>query len=166
MDLINLFAQYGAWSWIVGGLVLLAIELVAPGGVFVWLGGAAIVTGLITLVPPLGLFALFVPFGLPIQFAIFGVLSVLALMGWIGMRRRVPPETDSPFLNKRAARHLGKEGFLSEPIIGRTGRMELGDTVWLVTGPDLPAGHRVRVTGHKGTTLEVESAEPQRVESA
>ena len=38
MDLINLFGEYVPWSWIVGGLVLLGIELVAPGGVFVWLG--------------------------------------------------------------------------------------------------------------------------------
>lgn len=166
MDLLNLFAQYGAWSWIVGGLVLLAIELVAPGGVFVWLGTAAIVTGLITLVPPMGLFALIVPFGLPSQFAIFGVLSILALMGWISMRRRAQPETDSPFLNQRAARQQGKEGFLSEPITGQFGRMELGDGVWRVKGPDLPVGHRVRIIGHEGTTLLVESAEKERTGSA
>ncbi len=166
MDLLDLFAQYGAWSWIVGGLVLLAIELFAPGGVFIWLGGAAVVTGLITLVPPLGLLALVVPFGLPIQFAIFGVLSIVALMGWISVRRRAPPETDSPFLNKRAARQQGKEGFLSEPIIGDSGRMELGDGVWRVRGPQLPAGHRVRIIGHQGTVLLVESAEDERTESA
>ncbi len=151
MDLINLFAQYGAWSWIIGGLVLLAIELVAPGGVFVWLGGAAVVTGLITLVTP---------FGLPIQFAIFGILSIIGLVLWISLRRRVTPETDSPFLNKRAERHVGKEGFLSEPIVGHKGRMELGDTVWRVKGPELPVGHRVRIIGNDGTTLEVESADP------
>ncbi|HHG89990.1 MAG TPA: NfeD family protein [Devosia sp.] len=157
MDLINLFEQYGAWSWIVGGLVLLAIELIAPGGVFVWLGGAAVVTGLITLVSP---------FSLPVQFAIFGVLSLIALVLWIKLRKQVSPETDSPFLNKRAARHVGKEGFLSEPIIGHKGRMELGDTVWRVKGPELPAGHRVRVIGNDGTTLEVESAEPQQTGTA
>ncbi len=157
MDLINLFAQYGAWSWIVGGLVLLAIELIAPGGIFVWLGGAAVVTGLIALVTP---------FGLPIQFAIFGLLSIIALALWINLRRRITPETDSPFLNKRAARHVGKEGFLSEPIIGNTGRMELGDTVWRVKGPELPAGHRVRIVGNDGTTLEVVSAEPEQTGTA
>ena len=153
MDLINLFGQYVPWSWIVGGLVLLAIELVAPGGVFVWFGGAAIVTGLVTLVFPLGL---------PFQFAIFGMLSLVALAGWIAWRRQVQPETDSPFLNNRAARLVGKEGFLSEPILGETGRMELGESVWRVTGPELPTGHRVRVVGHKGTVLNVESAETER----
>ncbi len=162
MDLLNLFAQYGPWSWIVFGLVLLGIELIAPGGIFVWLGAAAVATGLITMVPPMGLFGMLVPFGLPTQFAIFGVLSIVALVGWIRMRRKIQPETDSPFLNDRAGRFVGKEGFLSEPIRGERGRMEIGESVWRVTGPDLPAGHRVRVIGYKGTLLEVESAETDR----
>lgn len=153
MDLINLFGEYVPWSWIVGGLVLLAIELIAPGGVFVWLGGAAIVTGLFTLTTS---------FGLPVQFAIFGVLSILGIAGWVAIRRRAPPETDAPFLNKRVERFVGKEGFLSEPIRGEKGRMEIGESVWRVTGPELPAGHRVRIVGHKGTLLTVESAEEDR----
>jgi len=156
MDLLSFFAEFGAWSWIVGGLVLLAIELVAPGGVFVWLGGAAIITGLFTMVNPLSQ---------PFQFALFGSLSLLFLIAWIKIRRRSPPETDSPHLNKRTERHLGKEGFLSEPIVGETGRMELGESVWRVTGPELPAGHRVRVVGSKGAMLEVVSAEEKRTET-
>lgn len=158
MDIINLFSEYVPWSWIVGGLVLLAVELVAPGGVFLWLGGSAIVTGLITLIAP---------FSVPFQFVIFGALSIGAIAGWLAYRRRVQPLTDAPFLNDRAGRFVGKEGFLSEPILGQRGRMELGDSVWRVTGPELPAGHRVRVVGHKkGNILEVESAETDRVVSA
>jgi len=153
MDLLNLFGEHVPWSWIVGGFVLLAIELFAPGGVFVWLGGAAVVTGLITIL---------VPLGLPVQFAVFGVLSVLGIASWIAMRRRTPPETDAPFLNKRVERVVGKEGFLSEPIRGEKGRMEIGESVWRVTGPELPAGHRVRIVGYKGTLLTVESAEEER----
>jgi len=157
MDLIEFISQYGPWSWIVAGLVLLAIELVAPGGVFIWLGAAAVVTGLITLL---------VALSLALQWAIFGGLSIIGLASWVAIRRRAQPETDSPFLNKRAARQEGKEGFLSEPIIGNTGRMELGDGVWRVKGPKLPAGHRVRIIGHDGTTLIVESAEKERTGTA
>ncbi|VAW19716.1 hypothetical protein MNBD_ALPHA12-1552 [hydrothermal vent metagenome] len=153
MDLIAFVSQYGPWSWVVAGLVLLAVELVAPGGVFVWLGLAAVVTGLITL---------FAPLALAVQWAIFGVLSLIGLASWVTIRRRAQPETDSPFLNQRAARQEGKEGFLSEPIIGGVGRMELGDGVWRVKGPQLPAGHRVRIIGHQGTVLLVESAEDER----
>lgn len=156
MDLINLAVEYGPWSWIVGGLILLAIELLAPGGVFVWFGSAAVVTGLATFA---------IPMGWPVQWAVFGVLSVLGLAGWLAMRARKPAESDSPFLNRRSARLVGQQGLLSEPLTGGSGRMELGDTVWRVTGPNLPVGHRVRVVGHKGAILEVESAETERVET-
>ena len=39
-------ASYGPWSWIVAGVVLLALELVVPGGFLLWLGVAGIITGL------------------------------------------------------------------------------------------------------------------------
>ena len=48
MDIIAFVAQYGLWSWVVGGLVLLALELVVPGGIFLWLGIAAVVTGILS----------------------------------------------------------------------------------------------------------------------
>ena len=37
----------GPWSWIILGLVLMGLELVAPGAFLVWLGLAAVLTGLI-----------------------------------------------------------------------------------------------------------------------
>ncbi len=70
MELLKLIAAYGGWAWVVGGLVLLALELVVPGGVFVWLGASAVVTGLL---------ALLMPIGWPLQFLIFGVLALLSV---------------------------------------------------------------------------------------
>ena len=45
MQIIELVASYGPWSWMVAGLVLLALELVVPGGFFLWLGISGLVTG-------------------------------------------------------------------------------------------------------------------------
>ena len=70
MQVIDFIATHGAWSWVVAGLVLLALELVVPGGVLIWLGGAALVTG--------GL-ALFVSIFWPLQFVIFGVLALCSI---------------------------------------------------------------------------------------
>ena len=53
MELFSLFIEYGAWSWLIIGFVLLALELLLPGGVFVWLGIAAIVTALVRFVVPI-----------------------------------------------------------------------------------------------------------------
>jgi membrane protein implicated in regulation of membrane protease activity len=47
---------------------------------------------------------------------------------------------------------------LNEPIRDGYGRLSLGDTVWRVAGPDLPAGQKVRVISADGAVLKVESA--------
>lgn len=148
MQIIELIGSYGGWSWIVAGLVLLALELVVPGGVLLWLGIAALATG--------GL-ALLTPIYWPVQFLIYGILALVALGLWLKLRP-AERQTDRPLLNRRAARYLGREVELSEPLTAGAGRVALDDTVWRVTGPDLPAGTRVRVTGADGAVLTVEAA--------
>jgi inner membrane protein len=148
MQIIALISSYGGWSWIVAGLALLALELVVPGGVLLWLGIAALVTG--------GL-ALALPIYWPVQFLIYGVLALVALGLWLKLRP-TERQTDRPLLNHRAARYIGREAELSEPMSGGTGRIALDDTVWRVAGPDLPAGTRVKVTGTDGAVLTVEAA--------
>lgn len=147
MDLIALIAGYGAWSWIVAGLVLLALELVVPGGVLVWLGAAALVTGGLTMV---------LPIYWPLQFVLYGVLALLAIWLWLKLRRGEEP-TDNPFLNNRASRFVGQEAVLNEPIRGGFGRLALDDTTWRVAGPDLEAGQRVRIVRADGAVLTVEA---------
>lgn len=148
MNVIAWIASYGAWSWIVAGLVLLALELVVPGGVLVWLGAAALVTGGLALVFPIYW---------PLQFVIYGVLALCAI--WLWLRLRPTEQTsDNPYLNNRAQRYVGQVVQLNEPIRGGTGRVALDDTTWRVTGPDLDAGARVRITGADGAVLKVEAA--------
>lgn len=149
MDLIAFVVEYGPWSWIVGGMVLLAIELVVPGGIVVWLGVAAIAVGAISLVQPMSW---------PIQWVLYGVLSVASLVVWLNFsRRNRGEESDRPFLNRRASRFIGSEVVLKDAIVAGYGRVELGDTVWRVAGPDLPVGARVRIIGHDAATLRVEA---------
>jgi membrane protein implicated in regulation of membrane protease activity len=150
MDLIALFVEYGGWSWVIAGIVLLAIELIAPGGVFLWLGGAAIVTGLISL---MGFTSV------AFQAGIFGALGLASIFFWLRYaRKRGVPESDSPLLNQRAARLVGTMPILSEPIENGYGRVQIADSHWRVSGPDLPNGAKVRVVGFKGAVLEVEAA--------
>ncbi len=148
MQIIDFIAQNGAWSWIVGGLVLLGLELVLPGGVLIWLGAAAMVTGALSL---------FVTVFWPLQFVIFGVLALVAI--WLWLRFRGPgPVSDRPFLNQRAQRYIGREVLLEHAIQDGNGRLNLDDTTWRVTGPDLPAGVKVRIVSADGAELTVEPA--------
>lgn len=149
MDLIALIAQYGAWSWVIGGLVLLALELVVPGGIFIWLGGAAVATGILSALIP--------AISGPWQFLIFGVLSVASIFVWLRIRPH-GEKTDRPFLNRRAERFVGQEVVLDEPIRDGFGRVALGDTTWRVQGPDLAAGQKVRIIDADGALLKVEAA--------
>jgi membrane protein implicated in regulation of membrane protease activity len=150
VQLFDLFVTYGAWSWLIVGLVLLGCELLLPGNVFIWLGAAAIVTALVRFV---------LPIDWPHQFGVFGILGLLAVLFWLRViRPRGGEETDRPLLNRRADRHIGEELVLSEPISGGVGRLPIGDTVWRIAGPDLPAGRKVRVVGHEGSVLRVEAA--------
>jgi membrane protein implicated in regulation of membrane protease activity len=69
------------------------------------------------------------------------------------------PQSDRPFLNRRAEALVGQEFVLHEPISEGAGHIRVADSIWRVAGPDLPAGSRVKVTGvEKGVLLRVEPA--------
>jgi inner membrane protein len=149
MQVIDFLAAYGPWSWMVAGLVLLALELVAPGGILIWMGVAGIVTGLIVL---------FYPLDWPVQWLIFGVLSLASILAWLRLPRNRTVQSDRPYLNRRADRFTGQLATLEEPIVDGFGRLVLDDTVWRVAGPDLAVGARVRIVGNNGAVLQVEKA--------
>jgi membrane protein implicated in regulation of membrane protease activity len=65
------------WVWVVAGLAIGAVELLAPGYIFVGFGIGALAVGGLVWAGAVG------P-SVPVQLALFAVLSVLA---WLGMRR-------------------------------------------------------------------------------
>lgn len=139
------------WHWMILGLALAVVEVLAPGTFFLWLGIAAGVTGLILLAAP-GLAWEF-------QLLVFGLLSVAAVAGGRYWVRRHPTRSEDPTLNRRGQQYVGRVFTLAEAIVDGRGRVKVGDSLWRVAGPDLPAGARVKVTGIAGTVLEVEKAE-------
>ncbi|MEO5807365.1 NfeD family protein [Devosia sp.] len=149
MQLVALIASYGAWSWIVAGIVLLGLELVAPGGFLLWLGISGIATGIVGFIHPLDW---------PWQWLLFGVLGLVSIALWVRFNRGRGQVSDRPYLNRRADRFIGHEAMLEQAIVDGFGRVALGDTVWRVAGPDLPIGARVRIVGADGAVLKVEAA--------
>ncbi len=149
MVLLDLFINYGPWAWFVLGLVLLALELVVPGGWFLWLGAGGIVTGLLAFIPGITW---------PLQVTIFGALALVIVVGWTLIARTRKPRSDRPLLNKRAETFIGHEAVIEEPIVNGYGRLNLGDSSWRIAGPDLAVGRRVRVVGADGALLKVEAA--------
>lgn len=147
--ILDLVKSLGGWSWWVLGLVLLGIEVLAPGFFFLWFGIAAILVGVS---------ALLIDWPWQTQVLGFVVLSVITAL--IGRRfaGTSDEETADPHLNLRASRLAGRTFVLSEPIVEGSGRVRIDDSVWQVRGPDAPAGTRVVVTGADGAVLEVKAA--------
>lgn len=138
------------WHWWVLAAALVAIEVFAPGVVFLWLGIAAALVGLIALLVP-GL-------GWPLQILAFAVLSILSVYAGRRFIRNRGVTSDEPLLNQRSQRYVGKVFTVSEAIVNGVGKVQVGDSHWLAEGPDTKVGAKVQVTGADGARLKVERA--------
>jgi len=147
--MLSLALSFGFWDWFILAAVLLLLEVMAPGTFMLWLGLAAILVGLISF---------FVDWGWQYQCVAFAAFAIAAIPLWRRLGARASAPTDQPFLNRRADAFIGREFTLAKPIVDRSGTIGIGDTVWRVTGPDCPAGTRVRVAGVDGPMLHVEIA--------
>ena len=138
------------WDWLAFGTVLLILEVFGAGGYLLWIGLAAAAVGLLTyLLPDL-------PWAW--QFFAFALLSLLTAVFWWRRQRSAAKPSDVPGLNRRGSEFLGRTFVLHEAIVGGRGKIKTGDTLWLVSGPELPAGAEVRVIGQDGVLLKVEAA--------
>ena len=135
------------WLWLIGGVLLLILEVIAPGFFLVFLGAAAIATGLFTVLFDLGAAA---------EFALFALYAVIAVM--VGRRfyaNRTSDSTD-PLLNDRAGRLVGKVVTVVAAVDDQSGRVRVGDSEWSARGGPAAVGERVRITGVEGNCLTVE----------
>ncbi|MES0811870.1 NfeD family protein [Roseibium sp. SCPC15] len=139
-------AALGPWSWFVLGLILLGLEILAPGTIFLWFGLSALVVGVVALT--LGL-------SWQVHVALFLVLSLVSLLVGRRMMARMASERGDPGLNKRGSRYIGREFTLATPLNEGAGNLSIDDTIWRITGPDLPAGTKVRVESIDGARLVV-----------
>lgn len=138
----------GAWNWIIAGLLMMGIELLAPGLFFIWLGLAALATGITVAVFGLG----WMPAAL-----VFAGLAVASVFGGRALMRArgSEPET-AAHLNALSRNLIGQTFRLDEAIRDGKGRIRIGDTVWQAKGEDAAAGDKVRVVRLDGSSLVVE----------
>ena len=151
--MMALIEAFGAWSWVIFGLVLLGLEIIAPGTFFLWFGLSAMVVGAITLVvgPDNAVWVW------QFQLVVFLALSlVTAIVGRRMMVRKGWDKSENPTLNARGAQLVGRTAVLSGAISQGRGRAKIDDTIWQVSGPDIEQGSQVVIVGYNGGVLEVE----------
>ncbi len=142
--------RWDVFGWAAMAMLLFAAEALAPGAFMLWLGFAAAAVFLVVWIFP-------VEIPILAQAAAFVVLSFVSIQVYrTWFRGRDKDNSDQPALNRRTAALVGRVVPLERAIVDGRGRVQIADAYWDVTGPDLPAGTPVRISGGDAMTLQVE----------
>ena len=139
------------WLWMIGGVILLIAEILAPGFFLVFIGAAAIATGAFTL-----LFGL----GVAPQLALFALYAFIAFMVGRKIYANQDVEGLDTLLNDRSAQLVGKVVTVVRAVDEQDGRVRVGDSEWSARGGPAAPGARVRIVAVDGNCLKVE-AQPE-----
>src|SRR3978361_1262642 len=92
----EMFSTLGTWNWLIFGLILMGLELLAPGIFLFWLGLAALLGGLLSCV-------FNVHPSWQLQILMFAVFAAAAVPLWRRVaRKHTAASKSNPFLNKRS----------------------------------------------------------------
>ena len=136
------------WLWMIGGVLLLIFEIIAPGFFLVFIGAAAMATGAFALLFGLGTVA---------QLALFALYALLAVMVGRRFYANAARHGGDPLLNDRSARLVGKVVTVVAAVDEHGGRVQVGDGQWSARGGPAGPGEQVRITGVEGNCLKVEA---------
>lgn len=140
--------QLDFWHWWIIGIILIILELFAPGAFFLWMGIAAGLVGLILVVAP--------EMTWQYQFIVFAVVSVVSIVVWRNYLNKHPTETDRPTLNMRGEQYVGRTFTLTEPVVNGVGKIKVDDTMWKIEGADCNSGTKVKIIKTDGAVFKVE----------
>lgn len=148
--MLSWLGSFGGWSWVVLGLLLIGGETLAPGIFLIWLGLAALMTGVVVGLADINWQA---------AALVFAGLSLLSVAAGRLLTRRKSDEPDAATgLNDRARNLIGRVFTLQATMTGGEGRIRIDDSSWRIVGPELLAGSTVKVVRVEGATLVVEKA--------
>jgi len=139
------------WYWVVGGIVLILLELAIPSFFVIWFGlGALLVAGALLLVEDISLTT---------QLVLWSLSSVAMTALWFGVFR---PGRQKTLVGTAAGEVLGEVGLLVSAVAPfERGRVRfqkpiLGAEEWsCLAEAEIPAGARVRVVSIEGSYVKV-----------
>lgn len=134
------------WWWMIGGVLLLIAEVLAPGFFLLFIGLAAMITGM---------FVLLFDLGLAPALALFAIYTALTV--YIGRKvyANRPVPASAPHLNDRSAQLIGRSAVAVGAIDEHGGRVRLGDSEWSARGGPAQPCDRVEVVAVEGNCLMV-----------
>lgn len=148
MEFFDNFAM-NHWTWFVIALILVGLEVMAPGVVFLWMAiASAIVGGVVFFVPGMTW---------EMQFITFSILSIISVFSGRYYLFKHPLKTEDSTLNRRGEQYVGKAYSLTRDMKNGESKVRIGDSLWKVSGDfEAVEGESVRITGTDGTVMKVE----------
>ena len=135
------------WNWLILTGIFLLAEVLTVSFFFLFWGLAAAALVVITLAVP--------TLDWRWQSAIFAVLSLVAILLWRQVARRWQANTnDTP-----AGLWIERGKTLDTPIENGYGKLKIGDSLWTITGDNLPAGTDIIITAAEDNRLHYRKAE-------
>lgn len=137
------------WLWIAAGLGLVIFEVMTPGFYFLWIGLAALATGVLAF--------LFPNTGFVVLGTIFGILSLaFCYFGKVSLYKKVKGD-ESNTLNRRGHQYIGRSVIVAEDIVNGVGKVKVDDTVWNAkSDADKKKGDTVKIVKLDGISFVVE----------
>ena len=152
----ELFSHVVHWTWWIIAVVLIILEVSAPGTFFLWIGVSAGVGGVgLLLVPELAW---------EFQLTLFSTLSVIAIL--LSRRYLQKNKGGHSKLSQRGKRYIGRTVTVAEVITNGIGKVQIEDTLWRARGADAAVGEQVKIVAIEGATFVVEDIAAESSESA
>jgi len=152
----ELFSHVTHWTWWIIAVVLIILEVPAPGTFFLWMGASAGIVGVALL--------LFPELTWELQLTLFSALSIVTIL--LSRRYLQKNKGDHSKLSQRGKRYIGTTVTVVETITNGIGKVRIEDTLWRARGADTVIGQRVKIVAIEGATFEIESIASEPAESA
>lgn len=147
--MIALLFAHAHIFWLTLGGLLLAAEMLGASGYLLWSGVAAVLTGLLVWVLPLGW---------EWQGVCFAVLTLVAAFlwwRWLSTRKQQEP---GEVLNQRGNQLVGRRLRLETTLVNGRGHVRVADSSWpVMADSDLAAGTDIVVVAVEGITLKIQA---------
>ncbi|NOR63096.1 MAG: hypothetical protein GQ535_11470 [Rhodobacteraceae bacterium] len=139
-------SEASPWLWLALGIMLIAVEILAPSFIMIWPGLAAVGMAVLAWLAP--------GFSGQALIAIFAALSIALLFGGRALMARVEQDEPQTTLNARGKSLIGREAKVLS-VSGSQGKVEIDGVQWPTTwethAPE--EGQHVTVTDAAGVNL-------------
>lgn len=134
------------WFWLISAGLFFVIEILTVGFLIFWLGIAALITMLVSLIIN----------NIAVQTAVFVIASAILIPCTRKLSEKITSKTQN--LPTNVYRLIGKEGWVIEDIqLAKTGKVKVSGQIWsAVADVDIERGVKIKVLGVDGVKLKVE----------